>query len=488
MILYFIQSTIILLISFGVYRLLLKKEKAFHFNRIYLLLTILFSFGFPLIEFESKQVSELISSSDIIQQSITPLSNISGSNLIKVGSFQDPKTNTLVSILLGIYGFISFFLLIRFSRNLSSLLKLISNNRLFKNDINFVLVNEEISPFSFFNYLFLNKEQYECGGVSKEILAHESIHGKQIHSIDILFIEVCLILFWFNPILWLYKNEISENHEYLADDAILKGGVDSQEYSNTILSSISTINQQALSCGFSFIQTKNRIKMLNKKKSPSFKIIGKLAFAFLLISFVLTISSYKYSADKPKYTVIIDAGHGGKDVGGNDHGLTKVNVFEKDITLSVVKELMKVDIDSELKLIYTRKEDKYLSLEERAKFANSMNADLFISLHVNSGPASANGLEIFLPKDSIAKRKSADAGKIMGLYMASSSGFEEFRIKDASYYLLKEVKHPSFFIELGFITNENDFALLEKEETIQSIAESLYKGLIDLKEGNTQLR
>ena len=121
--------------------------------------------------------------------------------------------DSLFLILYCVYGTISLVFLTRFLRNLSSLLKLISKNRILKNDLNIVLIKEDISPFSFFKYLFLNRSKYDKGLISKEILAHESIHGKQMHSLDILFIEVCLILFWFNPILWLYKNEISENQK-----------------------------------------------------------------------------------------------------------------------------------------------------------------------------------------------------------------------------------------------------------------------------------
>jgi N-acetylmuramoyl-L-alanine amidase len=488
MISYFILSTIILFLSFGVYRLLLKQEKAFHFNRIYLILTLFFSFTFPLIEFESEQVSKLISSSEIIQENFSPLVDESESTLIKVSSLPNQGMDSLFLILYCVYGTISLVFLTRFLRNLSSLLKLISKNRILKNDLNIVLIKEDISPFSFFKYLFLNRSKYDNGLISKEILAHESIHGKQMHSLDILFIEVCLILFWFNPILWLYKNEISENHEYLADDALLKRGINSQEYSNTILNSISTINQQALSCGFSFIQTKNRIKMLNKKKSTFLKISGKIAFATLLISTALAISSYSYKevikpVSSQKYKVIIDAGHGGKD-----NGATEGTLIEKEVTLSIIKKIIELDKNKGLEIIYTRIDDRFIELDERINVANSVEADLFISLHVNSGPSHINGLEIYLPEDSIAYERSIDAGTLMGMYIASKSKFSEFGTKRASFRVLKEIEIPTFLIELGYMTNEEDAALLQQVEIIDQIANSIYTGLIDLKNGNSQMR
>jgi hypothetical protein len=84
-----------------------------------------------------------------------------------------------------------------------------------------VLIEEKIAPFSFWNYIFLNKSIYQTKGIESDILLHELTHVKQKHTWDILFVELFLIVFWWNPILYLYKKAIQLNHEFLADREVL---------------------------------------------------------------------------------------------------------------------------------------------------------------------------------------------------------------------------------------------------------------------------
>lgn len=484
MIEFIIQSICILTISFLIYKFLLKKEKSFHFNRIYLLITLLFSFTIPFVEFENEQLNEFITSSKVIAlpNSADVEESEGVSNIETV--IPAPQSNFTPLLIYSIYGSISILLLFRFLINIRSLVQLVSKNKSLESNPNIILLEEPITPFSFFNYLFVSKVQFNKGQISEHILQHEIVHGKQLHSIDILLIELCIVVFWFNPFVWLYKNEISENHEYLADNEMLLEGVEPKEYSNEIIKSATANNSKALVCGFSFIQTKNRIKMLHQKKSPTLKVITKLGLALILIAGLLFVSSYKYVTPGPnsQYVVIIDAGHGGKD-----QGAAVEHTLEKDITLSIVNRLKIADTDPDIKLIFTREDDQFVELKDRWTIANNINADLFISLHANSGAPSVNGLEIYIPEDSLLNARSKEAAMVMGLYVASTN-YKEFRIKEASYTLLNQVRHPAFFIELGFLTNEHDLALLQDQETLNSIANSIYKGLIDLKEGNTSLR
>lgn len=130
---------------------------------------------------------------------------------------------------------------------------------------------------------------------------------------------------------------------------------------------------------------------------------------------------------KQKFVVVIDAGHGGKDPGAQDNG-----VKEKDVNLGValkLGEFLKKNL-KDVKVIYTRDKDEYLTLQERAEKANKANANLFISLHVNSADA-ANPRRISLAGSSVhvlgqsKDRKNADVVKRENSVIKLEKGYAE---------------------------------------------------------------
>ena len=98
------------------------------------------------------------------------------------------------------------------------------------------MLKQLINPHTFFNYIFLNKTKFENRALPKEVILHEETHAKQKHSLDILFIELLQIVFWFQPLIWLYKTRIKLNHEFLADQAVIDNGFEPANYQNTLLS------------------------------------------------------------------------------------------------------------------------------------------------------------------------------------------------------------------------------------------------------------
>jgi hypothetical protein len=121
-----------------------------------------------------------------------------------------------------IYGLILGVMLFRFLRGLYLITrKAVINEKLVHQNAHLVLIEEKIAPFSFWNYIFLNKSIYQTKGIESDILLHELTHVKQKHTWDILFVELFLIVFWWNPILYLYKKAIQLNHEFLADREVL---------------------------------------------------------------------------------------------------------------------------------------------------------------------------------------------------------------------------------------------------------------------------
>lgn len=216
-------------------------------------------------------------------------------------------------------------------------------------------------------------------------------------------------------------------------------------------------------------------------------------------------------------TIVIDAGHGGHDPGC--HGRKGK---EKEVTLSVALKLGKLISENhpDVKVVYTREKDEFIELHERANIANRNHADLFISIHCNSGKSNAYGVETFsmgLHRSAdnldVAKREnesvllekdyktkydgfdpnSPEASIIFTLYQnafleqsltIASLVQDEFRevdkrfdrgVKQAGFLVLVYTAMPSILIETGFLTNPEDERLMVTDKGQLKIAESIYR-------------
>src|SRR5690606_4587613 len=141
------------------------------------------------------------------------------------------------TIFLGIYVAGVLFFSIKFIRNLNLLLlKIRTNPKVKKNDVTNVLLSERTHPHTFFSYIFFNKQKYLRKEIPEDVTVHEEAHARQKHSLDVIFVELLQIILWFNPLIFLLKNYIKLNHEFLADRAVLQQGYKTAEYQQILLS------------------------------------------------------------------------------------------------------------------------------------------------------------------------------------------------------------------------------------------------------------
>ena len=145
---------------------------------------------------------------------------------------------------------------------------------------------DEITPFSFFHWIFVHRESHSEDELS-QILLHEQIHQIQGHSFDILLAELLCIFYWYNPLVWLLKKEMAINLECLADNGVLRQGINSREYQYHLLRLTNHETAVQIVSNFNVSQLKQRIIMMNKSKSPRnkmAKILIVLPFILLMIS------------------------------------------------------------------------------------------------------------------------------------------------------------------------------------------------------------
>ncbi len=175
--------------------------------------------------------------------------------------------------------------------------------------------------------------------------------------------------------------------------------------------------------------------------------------------------------------VVLDAGHGGKDPGALNSS-TK----EKDLTLAIIYDFAKEYFDSEdsdIKAYWTRRDDTYVALADRAAFASKVEADLFISLHMNSASTkTAKGLEVLYGSNNKNKMSGLDSKGMAAIFkkqLIDDLNMTDRGIKDRpNLVVLKSNEVPAVLIELGFISNSDDFKKLNNNFFQNRTAAAIY--------------
>ncbi len=244
--------------------------------------------------------------------------------------------------------------------------------------------------------------------------------------------------------------------------------------------------------------------------------LSKISFIFLITFCVFFSFPTQVSAQK-KYTVVLDAGHGGKD-----HGASRGSYKEKAIALRVVLDIGKELLTSkDIKVVYTRKTDNFIELHNRAKIANSKKADLFVSVHCNANNSekphgaetyvlglsgNKTNLEIsrkenavILLEDNYKQNYDYDPNSpesLIGLSVLQeenldlSLGFgglvqKNFKnlkrynrkVKQANFLVLRETVMPSVLIELGFLSNKTEGRFLNSRSGQIKMAKAIAQAI-----------
>ncbi|QIY84047.1 N-acetylmuramoyl-L-alanine amidase [Chryseobacterium sp. NEB161] len=248
---------------------------------------------------------------------------------------------------------------------------------------------------------------------------------------------------------------------------------------------------------------------------------------FLLLTFII---GCNFFFSQKKFTIVLDAGHGGSDNGANRYYSDIGTVMEKNVTLGIVLKLGRMlEKNKDYKVIYTRKIDEYPSLTYRTDLANRSKADLFISVHVNSSPsksATAQGTETFVQgpnqnktnldvakaendvifldekdKENFASYNPSSPESLIALKIQQSKYLEASLIigglvednfvkkdkrlsrgvKQENLHVLRMNAMPSILIETGFVNNYDDAHYISTEEGQQAIAESIFNAIISYK-------
>ncbi len=288
---YILKSSLCLAVFYGFYKLLLEKESFHNFKRFYLLASLILAFVIPLITFtEYREV-------------ITQDSPLFSTEISQNTTTKTTLTTYLPFILWSIYGLGVFLFGFKFLKNLLEIVIKIKQNPKFKNKSHInVLLQDLVIPHTFFSYIFLNKQKFESHQIPKEVLLHEETHAKQKHSLDVVFIEILQILFWFNPFIYLIKHSIKLNHEFLADQSVLNKGVTPSKYQQILLAFSSNASEPQLANAINYSSIKKRFTIMKTQTSKQNFWIKSFILLPLLAILTFSFSNKQIVTNQQKAT------------------------------------------------------------------------------------------------------------------------------------------------------------------------------------------
>ncbi len=287
MILYLLKVNLALLLFYAGYRFLLQRYTFHTLNRFYLLTGLIYSAFYPLID-----LSKILNQNQQLTQQISSLTPDWQSPVTYAIGQAEDSTGNYWQILLLIFWVGVAFMSLRLLIQLISLLILHFQSCAFTLDnFRFRKVSKAVNPFSFWRTIYLNPECHETAEL-RSILEHEQVHVRQLHTADVLLAEISTIFYWFNPGVWLMKQAIKANLEYITDREVLRSGVDSKEYQYAMLKTHILPQNPIPVNNFNFLTIKKRIAMINKKPSNRLNL-GKYLLLPVAMLFMLVVGNSK---------------------------------------------------------------------------------------------------------------------------------------------------------------------------------------------------
>jgi len=309
---YLLKSASLLSMLYIAYWFTIRNGSYYSWNRVFLLVSLMISFLLPILNFLPQNIA-----SNSYNFILEPL--VVNPNFIPAKSI---STSNTLSILTIIYiGGATYFCL-RFLSNISRIYYLYFRFPKYKfNDFKAVILDNDHAPFTFFNLLFISRSDYERGNID-EIIVHEKAHRDEYHSCDIILLEIITIIQWFNPFVWLFRSSLKSEHEFIADNKVLKEGFDKFKYQKLLFEKSLGITTLNLTNNFNYSLLKKRLKMMTSKKSNS---IVKLKYILsmpimLLIIILFAVNLNSFGQDKIYTEVDVMAEY-------NDGGITGMRKF-----------------------------------------------------------------------------------------------------------------------------------------------------------------
>jgi len=484
---YLLKVSACTVLFFAFYLLVLRKLTFFKINRFYLLGSLVLSLIIPALQFTIErevEQSAIIEQPTVLQD--VDLGGAAFTTPIVVGAGTgdtEIEPFNWYGLLPYVYAAIVVGLLAVAAWRLFQLYKHTRTKAHEVNGLKLVAKSVGFTNCSFFNYVFIDQNSLTETEL-QVLLRHEEVHARQLHSIDKILLMIAKAVLWFNPIVYLYDKALEQTHEYEADEATSLN-VGTEQYAHLLLKLAVSKNTMPLIHNFVKSPIKERIKMLFNSKSKNMKkLMYLLALPIglgLLWGFTIdVVDVLPKTTNGNEFTLILDAGHGGKESGAEMKGYK-----EKDIALAFTKKIKALAEVKGIKVVTTRASDESLSLADRLK----PQGDFLLSIHVNSEPiktnGSRNGIEMYTPTSDKKLNWFKSTSMTYGLYQnlktieGIKTGNKPIQKK---LFLLQNSTAAGLVLEMGYLTNEQDLKTITNEAKQNELAEAIVNGILRYKE------
>ena len=268
---FIIKSTCCLAVFYLFYRLLLSRDTFHRFNRMALLGVIVFSIAIPFVQLAADEPVTVqrtaLELERFLQMGGTPVE-------------EESRFPSWLAALFMIYAGGCLFFAGRFLYSVCQIVRLIRSGEraVLEDGTRLVVTDLTVPPFSWMKYIVISRIDMEESGA--EILAHEQAHIRACHSLDMWFAGCCAVLHWFNPAVWLLKQELQNVHEYEADESVIAHGVDAKHYQLLLIKkAVGAQRFTSMANSFDHSKLKKRITMMLKQKSNPW---ARLKFLYVL--------------------------------------------------------------------------------------------------------------------------------------------------------------------------------------------------------------
>ncbi|HCV82080.1 M56 family metallopeptidase [Zunongwangia profunda] len=289
---YCVQVIVFQFLFWLVYEIILKRTTFFAYNRWYLLLSFSLSLILPLLKFDlfydvvSPERLSAFRAQKILDITAPEIkSEASRNSIISKQIFIDwwEVTYVIGVVISAIFLSLKLFKLKSlFTQNLKST----------EGQFRIIELPQTKTAFTFFKTIFLGNEL--SASERDQILEHEKVHAKQLHSLDLLFFEVFKVIFWFNPLVYVYQSKIAMIHEYLADNESVKKTSKSNYFQHLLNANFGSEDLIFSSHFLNNSSLKKRIKMIQKKQSRSLaklQYLIAIPLTFAMLVFVANVSA-----------------------------------------------------------------------------------------------------------------------------------------------------------------------------------------------------
>ena len=289
------KVAVLIAVFYLFYRLLLAKETFHRVNRVVLLLTAVMSFVLPLC---------VITMHETVVVAAMPAVEVGEVRAVVADEPTAPLWQMALPVLfiIGIVATLGYTV-----TSLANLMLLIRHSEKHQQEDGVVIcvTDHQVSPFSWMHYIVLSRQDY--AEHNEAVLAHERGHIRLRHSWDVLLVDTLTALQWFNPAMWMLRQDLRAIHEYEADGAVLSQGFNARQYQYLLITKVASIGGYSIANGISHSTLKNRIHMMLHKESRRSHLLKLLALVPIVGTAMAlnaeTVTDYQYQTPHKKQII-----------------------------------------------------------------------------------------------------------------------------------------------------------------------------------------